>query len=304
MVMEHTSRRSSLEGISTQITLLEQSVGRADIPLIEDEEVGKLQATTREHVADAASNLMTGLRHRSEQRDYLTTYEVYERLLGAVALDAANRVYDETGDSGEVKREVFDYLKDSKRSMVALDYEKRLEKSHLERSKQWLAHHRKTRAVLPFAISVGTTSALFRASDAYSSVLDLTPTQGGLLGAMTLIGAAAIRSALRTGPTKAAAALKTQFNTSLETYTLKGAASRSNEPLALDDLPEQYAEQHLTLPFGAAAMYLVDYELKDEAGLRPMVDGLLNITEASMQESYGIKPEKVWQDPWYKRLAA
>lgn len=297
--------QASLEGISAQIALLERSVGSAEVPFIDDAEVGALQVATQEHVADAASNLMTGIRWRREKRDYLTTYEVYRRLLGVVALDIADRTYNSSGDTGAVKMDVFDYLKASKRSMVALDYEKRLEKSQLERSKQWLAHHRKTRAVLPFALSAGTTTALFRASDAYSSVIDLTPTQGGWLGAMTLVGSLAIRSMLRSGPTKAAAALKTQFNTSLETYTLRGADAKRDDRLrVLDDLPERYAEQHLTLPFGAAAMYLVDYELKNEAGLRPMVDGMLDITEASMHQSYGINPDKVWREPWYRRLAA
>lgn len=298
-------RQATLLALSEQVDLLEQGVGDDQAPLVEDERVLHLQETLQEHVADAASDLMTGIRWRKEQRNYVQTYDVYRRLLGSVALDVAERAFAEESDSGDAKQAVFGYLQGSKRRMVALDYEKRLEKSQFERSKQWLAHHRKTRAVLPFALSVGTTTALFRASDAYSSIVEMTPTQGGIIGAMTVAGSIAIRSLMRTGPTKAGAALKGQFNASLKTYIVDGPEKRLQRSApSIDELPARYAERHLTLPFGAAAMYLVNCPVKQREDLEPMIDGVLDITEASMHESYGIQPDKLWQEPWYRRLAA
>lgn len=294
---------SSFEDITAQVSLLKESVGVSEVPLVNDENVIELQNTTQYHVACAASELMTGVRWRRERQAYLKTYDVYRQLLGAVALDIAGRSYDQAGDIGKVKQDVFGYLQDSKQRMVTLDYRRRLEESAFERQKQWLAQHPKERFVLPIALSAITTGALYKAGEASSSFVELTPSQGGLLGMMTVMGALAIRSALRNGPRQAGAVLKNQFNASLRTYMLEGPSTQDDEEVstALDDLPEQYAARHLTLPFGAAAIYLVNCEVSGRQGFEPMIEGLLDITEESLHESYGIDV-KAGEGPWYKRL--
>ena len=295
----------SLEEVAYRVDLLEDAIGSGGTPFDQEGVVMELQDHAQQHVAEAAAKLMTGVNWRRERRDYLATYGLYRRVLGSVAVDIAGRVYDGGGDSGEVKRVVFGYVEDSKKQMVTLDYEKRLEASAFERSKQWLAHHRKTRAVLPLALSAATTTALFRAGEASSSLFEITPAQGGMMGVMTLIGSMAIKSAFRNGPRQVGTALKDQFNAHIKTYSLDESTQRQDryESLGLDALPEKYAERHLTLPFGAAAIYLVNYDVESRGDIQPMIEGLLDITEASLNESYGIDPEKVLRESWLQRLS-
>lgn len=299
----------SLRNIANQIDTIEQFADD-NTPLIQNEDVTRLQDKMQHHVSDTAAELMTGLHKRSEQLEYMRAYESYRHLQGIVAADLAEKMYQEHGDTGSAKQAVFGYLQQSKRQMVTLDYQKRLEKSRLERSKQWLAHHRKTRFVGTAAVSGATSSGLFMAGDHMTPMLEFTRTQStGVVGIGALILMLTMRSALRSGPTKAGEALSKQFNSTIKTYHVDRKKIRREEGAqALENLPVRYAEKHLAIPFGAAAMYLTNYDLSDinadnaPQRLQSMVDGALDITEESMLDSYGINPAKLAKKPWYKRL--
>jgi hypothetical protein len=295
-----SSTRFSPEGVAAQVSLLEESAGSFEVPLAADETVTELQDAAEYYMADAASELMTGIRWQRKRREYLKRYGVYRRLLGAVALDIAGRTYDEEGDIGNVKHDVFGYLRDSNLQMVALDYELRLMKSYVERHKQWLAYHYKTRLVLPVALSAASTAALFKAGEASSSFIDM-PSQSGTIGLATVAGGLAIRSALRSGPRQAGVALKRPFNATIRPYILEAPAESSdNDQLPAPSPSERYAARHLIQPLGAAAIYLVDCEAENKDDFAPMIEGLLDVTEASMHESYGIDPEE-GRGPFYRR---
>lgn len=290
--------------IAGELDALEQSIG-GELPLSENPDVILLQNELQHNVSDAAAELMTGLHLRSEQLRYMERYETYRRLLGIVALDTANRVHDADGDTGSVKQAVFGYLQQSKRQMVAMDYEKRLDKSRVERTKQWLAHHRKTRFVGAFAVSGATSSGLFMVGDKLTPMLEFSTGQStGIVGATTIGLMIAARSLLRSGPTKAGAALSKQFNTSLETYRVDSLPKRKKRTEdTLENLPAHYAEKHLAIPFGAAAMYLTSYDASQANGnFEDMVEGTLDITERSMTDTYGIKPAKLAKPPLYHRI--
>jgi hypothetical protein len=306
-VRKETDAVFSVEDIDARLG----QIGQLDdeLFLIEQEDVMKLQHELQHHVADVASDLMTGLHKRSEQREYLQAYGAYKHLLGIVAIDLADKTYAIDGDTGSVKRAVFDYLQESKRQMVAQDYQKRLEKSRLERSKQWLAHHRKTRFVGAFALSGMTSSALFTAGDELTPMIEFSRSQStGIVGITMLASMIAIRSIMRSGPTKAGAALSKQFNSTLKTYEI-GSAGRSLElKKVLEDLPGKYAEKHLAIPFGQAAMYLTNFDMSATRNsetvnqFQQMIDGALEITEQSMYESYGIDWNKLNRKPLLKRM--
>lgn len=291
--------------VTAELDMLQQSIG-GEVPLSENGDVILLQDELQNHVSDAAAELMTGLHKRSEQLRYMETYESYRRLLGIVATDVANRVYETDTDTGSVKQAVFGYLQQSKRQMVALDYEKRLDKSRIERTKQWLAHHRKTRFVGAFAMSGATSSGLFLVGDELTPMLEFSRTQStGIVGVTTLGLMLVARSALRSGPSKAGAALSKQFNSSLETYQIDDLPKRRKRSTeeTVENLPARYAEKHLTIPFGAAAMYLTSYDASQTPGqFDEMIDGTLDITERSMTDSYGIKPAKLAKPPLYRRI--
>lgn len=151
MISRHSSPEAPTRDLTAELQLLQQSIG-GETPLSEDADVILLQNEMQHQVSDAAAELMTGFHKRSEQIRYMETYDSYRQLLGIVATDIANRVYETDDDTGGVKQAIFGYLQQSKRQMVALDYQKRLDKSRIERSKQWLAHHRKTRFIGAFAV--------------------------------------------------------------------------------------------------------------------------------------------------------
>ncbi len=299
-----------LEEITARIEEIGLSI-HGDTPLHLDEDVIQLQQEVRHYVAESAANLMTGMHKKSEQYQYMEVYNVYTKLLGHVALDMAHRLYDEHGDTGAVKRGVLGYVQQSKRQMVTMDYRKRLEMSRTERAKQWLATHKKTRFAGAFAVSGATTSGLFLASDNMAPILDLTRTQAtGAAGIATVVAGLALRSLLRTGPTKAGQALSRQFNSTLETYRLDVAVQEmSEDEESIDDLPTRYAERHLMMPFGAAAIYLNSYDLTDTINgksdnqFADMIQGTLRITEQSMIDSYGIDTDKLNNKSLLRRLS-
>lgn len=290
--------------IAGELDMLEQSIG-GELPLSEQGDVILLQQELQNNVSDAASELMTGFHRRCEQLRYMETYAPYRRLLGIVAVDTANRVYEQDGDTGSVKQAVFGYLQQSKRQMVAMDYEKRLDMSRIERTKQWLAHHRKTRFMGAFAMSGMTSSGLFMVGDELTPMLEFSRGQStGIVGITTIGLMIGVRSVLRSGPTKAGAALSKQFNTSLTTYQVEGLPRRKKRTEdTLENLPTHYAEKHLAIPFGAAAMYLTSYDASQANGnFEDMVEGTLDITERSMIDTYGIKPAKLAKPPLYRRI--
>ena len=305
MTEKNSMREFPAQDTAADVESLRQFMG-GDTPLSESPDVILLQDEIQHQVSDAAAELMTGLHKRSEQIRYMDTYMSYRQLLGIVAVDTANRVYETEGDTGSVKQAVFGYLQQSKRQMVALDYQKRLEKSRIERSKQWLAHHRRTRFVGAFAVSGATSSGLFMVGDELTPMLEFSTTQStGIVGIATLGLMLAARSAIRSGPTKAGAALSKQFNSTLTTYEIDDLPKRRRRSVeeAIENLPARYAEKHLTIPFGAAAIYLTSYGATQAPGqFDEMVDGTLDITERSMLDSYGIKPAKLAKPPLHRRL--
>lgn len=309
MIKSYDALSSTHDDISEYIGWLESTTGGSNIPFVEDETVMQLQECLEERVADAASDMKTGAHRQHEEEYYREMHEVYCRLLGAVALDMAERVYDTSeGDADEVKQAVLGYLLLSKMRMVALDYKYRLKKSRIERSKQWVAHHRKTGFALSMGASALTTSVLFRASENYSSLIDMTPRQGGMWGVMTVLGAMAIRSAFRTGPTRVGSAVSGRFNATLESYRLNKSVKEyqnSGEDLLValaeesDSLPVQYASRHLESLAGRAGLHSQFYDIEGKESLKPMVDHVLRVTESSMNESYNVKPLGT---PWYRRV--
>src|SRR5690606_34838225 len=128
-------------------------IGVGKVPFAQHETVIDLQHGMRNRVAYSASELMTGARLHRERLKYLDTYKGYRRLLGAVALDAAYREYDEHSDMDKVKKSVKRIIKVSDLEMVALDYKKRLSRSPLERTKQKIAQSDKARTMVPFTLS-------------------------------------------------------------------------------------------------------------------------------------------------------
>lgn len=309
MAKDRVRWQSDLEDMSARVESLELLVGADQTPMVACPGITELQDKVQHFVADTAADMMTGLRWRQQQKEYVQAYQVYRQLLGSVAVDTARHALDSTGDTGDIKRAVYAYLRSSKQRMVELDYQKRLEKSRVERSKQWLAHHPKSRFVGALAVSASTTSALFAASDEYATLIDLdiSPAKAtGMAGIGALVLANAMRSVLRTGPTKAGAALSRQFNATLSTYEL---AKRDAQAASIAELPRRYADRHLTIPLGAAAAHLTNYDLTRGpewivGSLSRMVDETLDITEGSMLETYGIDPQKLETVPWYRRLAA
>lgn len=287
-----------------------RELSNKETPLNELDDVTDLQNDLQHHVADMASELMTGLHKRSQQYEYVNAYRVYRELLGTIAVDIANRTYETDNDTGSAKRAVQGYLQQSKRQMVALDYQKRLEKSRIERGKQWLAHHRKTRIAGAFAVSGTTTSVLVLASQESEPFLELSSGQSnGLTGLAVIAGMIALRSAIRSGSYKAGSALKNQLNSSVKAYTIENKGKQDPDvEKTLSQLPERYAEHHLSIPFGAAAMYLTNYDLTNTRNgngpheFEDMIKGTLDITESSMMDSYGINPDKLDSGPWYRRV--
>lgn len=304
MTEREQTLQSPARDVAGELDAIQQSID-SELPLSEQGDVILLQQELQNDVSDAASDLMTGLHWRKEQVRYMETYGAYRQLLGTVALDTANRAYESDRDTGTVKQAVFGYLQQSKRQMVAMDYEKRLEKSRIERSKQWLAHHRKTRFVGTFAVSGMTSSGLFMIGDELTPMLEFSRGQStGIVGITTLGLMIGARSVLRSGPTKAGAALSKQFNTSLETYRIESPPKHHNKTDdVIENLPARYAEKHLAIPFGAAAIFLASYDASQTNGnFEDMVNGTMDITERSMTDTYGIKPAKLAKAPLYHRI--
>ncbi len=263
-----------------------------DVVLAEHPEVAAIHDRLQRELAVAATSLMTGFRWKAEKERYVEVYSLYKQLLAAVAINLANHTYETQGDTGEAKRVVSEYLAGSKRGVVEQDYAMRLQTSRVERGKQWLAHHRKTQLAGQLTASAVTTSALFGASDHFSNLFEESPARATGVAGVTFFALNALtRSLLRTGPTKAGAALSRQFGATLETYRL---ASQQVESEDDGVLPEHYANKHLVVPFAALKSYMLDYELDVENGepnFEGMITDALDISERSMYETYNIDPD-------------
>lgn len=284
----------SIADINERVLALEAYPDMASM-LAESGDLAELQADAQYAVANAASDLMTGFRWKSEQDRFLEAYNVYKRLLGTVALQIADTTYMKTHDTGDAKRSVVEYLQESKLQMVTLDYEMRLRKSRFERVKQWLAHHSKTQILGSLAVSAATTSALFYGADHFLNDFSVSPKKAAGITGVAFVGfSTLVRSVTRTAPTKVGAALGKQLNASGKSYQL-GAARRDGEDV-VEDFPVRYARKHLTQPMGKVGLYMALHKTldtdDDEPAFSDMVGGALDISEQSLIDSYEIRPKK------------
>lgn len=306
----HYDFRYSLEETGAEIAKLEQYVGVADEPLVENETVQELQNAMQHRVAYAASELMTGMRWHSEREQYLQAYEVYGRLLGAVALDGAYRAYDETGDIDKTKRSVKGYLKTSKLEMVALDYQKRLQRSPVERAKQDVAQNGLVRAVVPHALTAAGSLVGFAAAASFLrsnegeslSNIDFTFTQQGMATAAMVASGLVVRSAVRGASRQAGTLLGNQFNANLLPYLLDTFDDKTAEGESSDDLKYlmgRYALRHLKAQLHETSDRILDYVVEDRDDIAPMVADALEVVSRGTHRSYGVNPDKEWPGPWY-----
>lgn len=302
----------SLDETAAQIATLEEHIGVTQTPFLENETVADLQHAMQSRVAYAASELMTGMRMHGERQEYLEAYQVYRRLLGAVALDAARRTYKETGNVDTVKREVNSYLRTSKHEMVALDYERRLEKSPLERAKQKVAQSDRARFVVPFGLSTGIGTAGLLATAAFVktaetpalSSIDLSPSQRGIATLAAVAIGLATRSALRSGSGRVGAIVRNQANISILTYMLDKLDGEEGVEAGeeVEHLIGRYAMRHLEAHSDKLGRSILDYDVKSEEDIAPMVQRALDVSEAATHKSYGVDPKNEWPGPWYLRM--
>ena len=303
--------RFTLEDISNQIDLIEDTARESDSLLIENETVAEVQGVLTRGVAYRASKLMTGARLHNERADYLREYEQYARLLGILALNVSYVTYDAVGDAHKMMKATGDYLNASKQAMVVEDYKQRLQGSFLERGKQGLAQRDRTRFVLPIALSSGAggagalvTAALLKSSEAATfQPIEFSPTLGGLATAATAASFLAVRSAVRSGSRQVGSMIGSQINASLLPYLERLEADENGEVSKdLEKLIGRYAVKHLEVHTDKLGKYFHDYELNQREDIDPMVKGALAVSAAETHKSYGIDPNNEWPGPWYLRI--
>jgi hypothetical protein len=304
--------RFSLEEVAAQVDVVEEFVGEGDVPLSSIKAVDSLQSALGFRVAFAASRLMTGMRWHDERHEYLDAYAVYRRLLGAIALDAANRTYDKSGDYLEVIQGVDAFIRGSKNKIVEDDFRLRLQGSPVERFKQSVAQDPKARFAIPFALTTGAgaagvfaTTAFLHSDEAASwASINITPTQSGIVAAATVAGGLIARSAVRSGSKRVGTVLGNQANMSFLTYMLDELDGEENENASreLEYLIGRYAVRHLQAHSERLSRALLDCSVKTKDDIPLMVKKALDASEAATHRSYGVDPDNEWPGPWYLRI--
>lgn len=283
-------------------------VGSGELPLKENTIALETLYSLEDHLSSAASLIMTGMRKRSEQQQFTDASSALRRCYKALLLDSAYRNYDTYADSDTIKKDIFSDLQTSEYRIKVLDYEKRLESSRFERSKQWLAYHKKTRflgltALYGTAVASTTLVATQFVQDSEASLLQINSvlSRGGIAGATAIMTAVALSQLRRNVPRQLGGVLKNQVHTSLESYLLERTEDENGKRIAFksNDLIEKYAERDLAVTLGAVGVKLIGYDLKSKTDIEPMIDDVLDTLEIATLENYGICLE----EPWYKQWA-
>lgn len=288
--------KKSWESVSTEI----DAVVETDELLTQDElsEPESLLRNAQWHVAESAAELMTGLHTKSERQCFVERYRKTNVLLGTLAIQRVLSAYDETGDTGVAKQTVYEYLMNEKMHMVALDYNRRLDMSWMERRKEWLAHHKKTRFMGGVAVSAAATSSLFAVASEASDIFTIQPGTGAGIGGVTFLVLRQVGKSLsRTGPTKIGTTIKQRFNAGFAEYECDG------NRLDVDAMPKRYAEKHLFVPQAQLSDFIVSYDAGDKeersSRLSDMTRQAVDISQRSIEDRYGVTEKK--KRKWLKR---
>lgn len=288
---------SSIGDIAEQVSLLEASVPNSAI-LIEDRQViNEMEESLQHHVSFWASELKTGRRGGDEEEGLRESYETYSRLIGVIACDLANGLYEGGTDTGEIKRQVGNLVIDSHVEVGVLDYEKRLDQD-IEQKKQLAARHALGRLAVAGGVSVVGSTAVLQAIQAVSPMIHISHEQQGVVQVSTaafIVGGFAVRTLMRNGPAQIGVALRSLVNGTYREYLPPEEKCDTD-----DDLMEQYAERRLERPLGMMAMELMEYKVEQKEDLVPMIEAALSTLKDAFYESYDMSPKKE-EGPRYRQ---
>ncbi len=158
------------------------------------------------NIAKAGSDLETGLRYKKEKAGYEKALEAHKIILG---LAAKNMLLQHPGlETREdiAKRDVIDFMIESKRRIIENDIHRRLEISRVERAKERLARSKAGLVIGSLVLLSGSSTAAVGAYEAFETGPGEIATNYGRgygLGALAVLGIlGGARAAFRAGGTR------------------------------------------------------------------------------------------------------
>ncbi len=302
-MIEQLKPWDSLADISNKTEAIKAHVD-SGLDLAADTTVAEYFDALEHRFASSAARLMTGRRAQHEIEEFTETVDVYCDVLGTLTANRVLNIFDETGSVDKAKQAGLKLIETSKTDTVTEDFKKRLDSSSIERLKRRMAERPGERFLYPLVLSAlastATTAIIMEASEATSSIVDFSPAQGGTV---VIMGGLAYRMASRSVPRQVGDLLKGKVNSSYGAYITKSTARKAeeSEQVSPEDMPRQYAENHLDRPMDNIYRRMQEYVVDSREDIEPMVEEVIGEAKDLIYETYGIE---TYEDdrPLYRRI--
>jgi hypothetical protein len=266
---------------------------------LQDGRFNAILEASQQELSVSASDLETGIRWNNEKTDYEDALVNYKTCLAAYALSRTVRLLEDPAtDTDTAKRDLFEFLIESKLQVVRSDIHRRLEISRLERAKKYVMTTSHSRFIGGMALGATFGGVAYGASEVIpAGVTHATVQAGSIAAAVGVI----IKPQIKAGMRKLGDVFKRRLNSSIDFYNspelrmiMEEEAAKGDPATVAESLHRRLTEYHMQAGIGKIATLILTTDLADTSreSVAELVTGAVDLMQSSLDDFYGIRPPK------------